>query len=310
MTAMPRQDTVLVVEFQGDIVRTIPLTFTALRIGRAPDNELYLQHPGISRHHVELSIGTSGLVATDLDSANGTFLDGVQLLPNQPTRLEVGQVLQIGPYIFALRRSPAERPDGVTPVPSSEPDGALRRVIVQTDQFVNVVPTYPRRPTLPAPAPSGFVSKYLDYLPPVFAENDFLGRYLLIFESIWEALEQRQDHIAMYFDPRTCPESLLPWLAAWFDLKTGFHWPEARTRDLVEQVSDLYRYRGTAYGLTKMLEIWTGATPDITEDPNEPFVFHVRMKAPPGGQIDRAIVEQLLNDHKPAAVGFTLELEG
>ena len=306
---MPRQDAVLVIEFQGDVVRTIPLTFTTLRIGRAPDNELYLQHPGISRHHVELSLSPSRLVVTDLDSANGTFIDGVQLLPNQPTPLELGQVLQIGPYIFALRRSPAERPDGVAPVPSSQSDGVQRRARVEIDRYVNVVPTYPRRPTLPVPAPVGGVSKYLDYLPALFAENDFLGRYLLIFQSIWEALEQRQDHIAMYFDPRTCPESLLPWLAGWFDLKTGFHWPEARTRDLVEQVSDLYRYRGTTYGLTKMLEIWTGATPVITEDPNEPFVFHVRIKSPAGGEIDRAVVEQLLNDHKPAAAGFTLELE-
>ena len=59
-----------------------------------------------------------------------------------------------------------------------------------------------------------------------------------------------------------------------------------------------------------MLEIWTGATPEINEDANDPFVFHVRIKAPAGGQIDRAVVEQLLNDHKPAAAGFTLEVEG
>ena len=211
MTAVPRDDAVLVVEFQGDVVRTIPLTFASLRIGRAPDNELYLQHPGISRHHVELNMGPSGLVATDLDSANGTFIDGLQLLPNQPTPLDVGQVLQIGPYLFALRRSPADRPNGVAPAPASEMNGSQRRGRVVIDQYVNVVPTYPRRPTLPVPPPSGPLSKYLDYLPAVYAENDFLGRYLLIFESIWEALEQRQDHIAMYFDPRTCPESLLPW---------------------------------------------------------------------------------------------------
>src|SRR5579864_9147933 len=275
MTATPRQDGVLVVEFQGDIVRTIPLTFSVLRIGRAPDNDLYLQHPGISRRHVELSIGPSGLVATDLDSANGTFLDGVRLLPNQPTPLQPGNALQIGPYVFAVRRSPAERPDGLEPVLTA-PNGAQRVTRAPLDDAVNIVPTYPRRPTLPTPPPSGRLSKYLEYLPATYAESDFLGRYLLIFESIWEALEQRQDHIAMYFDPRTCPEALLPWLAGWFDLKTGFHWPEVRTRDLVEQVSDLYRYRGTAYGLTKMLEIWTGVTPEITEDPNEPFVFHVR----------------------------------
>lgn len=113
----------------------------------------------------------------------------------------------------------------------------------------------------------------------------------------------------MYFDPGTCPEPLLPWLAGWFDLKTGAHWPEARKRDLVEQVADLYRYRGTTYGLTKMIEIWTGCTPEISEDPNQPFVFHMRLKAPRGGQVDRALVEDLLNTHKPATAGFVLEIE-
>jgi phage tail-like protein len=310
MTAAPRQDGLLVVEFQGDIVRTIPLTFDVLRIGRAPDNDLALQHPAVSRRHVELSLTPAGLVATDLESINGTFVDGVQVLANQPTPFEPGQTLQVGPFIFVVRRSPADRPDGVRPV-ASLANGGLPESVARgpIDQYLTVAPTYPRRPTLPVPAPSGQRSKYLDYLPTVFAENDFLGRYLLIFESIWEALEQRQDHIAMYFDPGTCPEPLLPWLAGWFDLETGFHWPEARKRDLIDQVADLYRYRGTAYGLTKMLEIWTGTTAEISEDPTQPFVFRVRLKVPPGGQVDRSQVEDLLQTHKPAAAGYVLEIE-
>ena len=58
-----------------------------------------------------------------------------------------------------------------------------------------------------------------------------------------------------------------------------------------------------------MIEIWTGSTPEISEDSNQPFVFHVRLKVPPGGQVDRALVEDLLNAHKPAAAGFVLEIE-
>jgi phage tail-like protein len=308
MTAVPRQDGFLVIEFQGDIVRTIPLTFDVLRIGRAPDNDLALQHPAVSRSHVELTLTPSGLVATDLESANGTFVDGVQLLPHQPTLVEAGQTLQIGPFMFAIRRSPADPPGAIQPL-ATHPNGGHTVGRAPIDGSAIVVPTHPRRPTLPVPAPSGRRSKYLDYLPAVFAENDFLGRYLLIFESIWEAIEQRQDHIAMYFDPRTCPEALLPWLAGWFDLKTGFHWPEARTRQLVEEVADLYRYRGTTYGLSKMIEIWTGCTPEITEKTSEPFVFHVRIKPPPGMEIDRDMVEQLLIAHKPAATGFVLSIE-
>jgi len=113
----------------------------------------------------------------------------------------------------------------------------------------------------------------------------------------------------MYFDPATCPEPLLPWLAGWFDLKTGSHWPEGRVRDLVDEVADLYRFRGTAYGLVKMLEIWTGVTPEITENPGELFVFRVRMKVPSGTEVDHQLVEDLLHANKPAASGFILEVE-
>src|ERR1700675_3032595 len=110
---MPHQDGFLVIEFQGDVVRTMPLTFDILRIGRAPDNDLSLQHPGVSRVHVELSLTPSGMVATDLESSNGTYIDGVRILPNQPTLIGPGQVLQVGPFILAARRSPADQPNGI-----------------------------------------------------------------------------------------------------------------------------------------------------------------------------------------------------
>ena len=48
-------------------------------------------------------------------------------------------------------------------------------------------------------------SRYLGYLPIIFHDTDFLRRYLLIFESIWEPLENRETHIDMYVDPRTAP---------------------------------------------------------------------------------------------------------
>jgi phage tail-like protein len=309
VTALPRQDGFLVIEFQGDVIRTIPLTFSAISIGRAPDNDLSLQHPAVSRRHVELTSGPTGLVATDLGSANGTFVDGNRILPNQPTLVESGQTLQIGPFVLVTRRSPADPPDGARPMPAETNGDQRHRASAGALEDYLPIPIHPRRPTRPVPPPVERLSKYLNYLPSVYAENDFLGRYLLIFESIWEALEQRQDHIEMYFDPATCPEQFLPWLAEWFDLRTRAHWPEGRVRDLVDQVAELYRFRGTRYGLAKMIEIWTGITPEITDQPDQPFTFHVRMKVPADSrEVDRELVESLLREHKPAASSFVLEI--
>src|SRR5437016_878110 len=109
MTAVQPQDAVLVIEFQGDVVRTIPLTNTVLKIGRSPANDLPLQHPGVSREHVELRLTPQGMVVTDLESSNGTYVDGARILAYQPTQVAPGQSLQIGPFILAIRLSPGHR---------------------------------------------------------------------------------------------------------------------------------------------------------------------------------------------------------
>src|SRR5262249_6296889 len=230
----------LVIEFDGDIVRTLPLSYGVLRIGRGPDNDLALQHRGVSRNHVELHVTADGILVTDLGSVNGTFIDGERLLSHQPTRLELGQELRVGPFVLAPRRSPSDQPDGAVPTPLEREPRPPRRDIEWVPP-----PTVERRPSLPVPAPNAQRSRYLNYLPAIFSDNDFLGRYLLVFESIWEPMEQRQDHIEMYLSPATCPASFLPWLASWFDLTVSPHWPERHVRELVQQAMDLYRWRGT-----------------------------------------------------------------
>ena len=293
----------LVIEFDGDIVRTLPLSYGVLRIGRGPDNDLALQHRGVSRNHVELHVTADGVLVTDLGSVNGTFIDGERLLSHQPTRLELGQELRVGPFVLAPRRSPSDQPDGAMPTPLEREPRPPRRDIEWVPP-----PTVERRPSLPVPAPNAQRSRYLNYLPAIFSDNDFLGRYLLVFESIWEPMEQRQDHIEMYLSPATCPASFLPWLASWFDLTVSPHWPERHVRELVQQAMDLYRWRGTNYGLAQMIELWTGVTAHIEESPTEQFVFNVRMTPPSGVKVDRQVVEDLLNAHKPAHAGYQLEI--
>jgi phage tail-like protein len=161
-------------------------------------------------------------------------------------------------------------------------------------------------PRLPVPIPPGDTSRYLRDLPVIFHDNDFLGRFLKGFETIWEPREQRQDHIALYFDPRTAPAAFLPWLASWVDLPIDPDWPEERTRRLVADAMGLFRWRGTRYGLTEIIRASTGVTPEIVED--GPFMFRVRLRAP-AGAVDRAMVASLIETHKPAHTGYVLDLQ-
>jgi ABC-type multidrug transport system ATPase subunit/pSer/pThr/pTyr-binding forkhead associated (FHA) protein len=67
------------------------------RIGRDEGQvQIHLPHPQVSRRHAAISLhGTTATVA-DLQSANGTFLNGVRI--KEPTRLQPGDQLDIGPY--------------------------------------------------------------------------------------------------------------------------------------------------------------------------------------------------------------------
>jgi hypothetical protein len=60
-----------------------------------------------------------------------------------------------------------------------------------------------------------------------------------------------------------------------------------------------------------MIEVCTGLQPDIFEKPDEPFIFHVRVRlAPAAGHemVDRAFLEELIQLHKPAHAGYILEV--
>jgi len=165
-----------------------------------------------------------------------------------------------------------------------------------------------RMPVRYTAPPDGLDSRYLRYLPAIFQENEFLGRYLRIFETIWEPLEWRQNHINLYFDPRTCPPSFLPWLAGWLDMAVNPYWPESRVRRLIAEAADLYRWRGTAYGLKRLIEVVTGLMPTITENPAQPFVFHISLSIPPNSDVDARLIDDLVRTHKPAHAGYILDI--
>jgi phage tail-like protein len=114
-----------------------------------------------------------------------------------------------------------------------------------------------------AVAPQG---RLLRHLPALYADQDeMMGRFLMLFESFWEPIGDRIDHISDYFDTRLAPPDLLPWLATWVDLILDEDWPEEKQRQLLGSMVLLYRQRGTRRGLQKYLEIYTGQKPEIVE---------------------------------------------
>lgn len=80
----------------------IPLPNEQLTIGRASESGLVIRDDYTSTHHARLLLWKDGWVIQDLDSTNGTFLDGVRV--NVPTPVPLNTPVKIGTTSFELRR--------------------------------------------------------------------------------------------------------------------------------------------------------------------------------------------------------------
>jgi predicted component of type VI protein secretion system len=89
-------------------------------VGRDPEADVCIDDEAVSWHHLEIE-GGGVLMATDLDSRNGTALNGEPL--DRPRRLRDGDVLTVGEYRLEISDPVAGRA-GAT-VAASEPSVAL-----------------------------------------------------------------------------------------------------------------------------------------------------------------------------------------
>jgi adenylate cyclase len=77
--------------------QTLALTDKGLRVGRALDNDIVLNHVIVSRHHAQVDLRGRDAWVTDLGSRNGIFVNRLRVKEEQ---LADGDVLQVGPFEF------------------------------------------------------------------------------------------------------------------------------------------------------------------------------------------------------------------
>lgn len=77
-------------------VETYTLDGDTVSVGRAEGNTVALDTETISRYHFSITNKNGVVQLTDLDSANGTYIDGTQLNSNDPYLLEDVEEIQIG----------------------------------------------------------------------------------------------------------------------------------------------------------------------------------------------------------------------
>lgn len=110
-TASHRPFRVLIVTRGGAQEQRVVLGDEPLVIGRAPASGLMLAAHEVSRAHCQITAAGESVTIADLESTNGTFVDGRRL--SGSTELPQGLIVQVGP--FQLRWEPALDVEGTMP---------------------------------------------------------------------------------------------------------------------------------------------------------------------------------------------------
>src|SRR6266545_82255 len=154
--------------------------------------------------------------------------------------------------------------------------------------------------------------------------DPFIGRFLHIFEDVLSPVQQIADTLPERFDPGVTPPPMLDLLSTWVGGHRPDNMPETRWRKLVRNLVSLHRWRGTKRGLRLALELATGRSPLIAEygaglvvsddaalgsntalDDRRPLQIAIVFDCP-AGSIDRALIDDIIRDYKPAHISHSL----
>ena len=89
-------------------VTSLPLHHDEYGLGRAEANSIRLTDRNISRKHAKLRRGPQGWLVSDLQSYNGTYVNGVRVAAEQP--LQPTDIIQLGDYRIELLDEVAAQP--------------------------------------------------------------------------------------------------------------------------------------------------------------------------------------------------------
>ncbi|NEZ67916.1 phage tail protein [Leptolyngbyaceae cyanobacterium CCMR0082] len=183
-------------------------------------------------------------------------------------------------------------------------------------------------------------SLYLDFLPDIYRNVDFVGRFLKIFETTFEPAVDILDHQWAYLDPLTAPQAMLPFLAHWVGWSFQGPLSLAQQRALIRYAMEIYRWRGTRRGLRFYLHLASGLPLDdhVSDESqrsigihenfsqgyvlgqtilgestilrgNLPYHFNVQLRPPRDYPLDETLIRTIIEQEKPAFCSYALAIE-
>jgi pSer/pThr/pTyr-binding forkhead associated (FHA) protein len=104
---MPR----LILQFHDRVLKDCVVGPHVVRIGRLPDNTVVIDNEAVSSHHARVVAEGDRFVLEDLNSTNGTFVDGQRITRHT---LRHGDVVLVGKHTLVFDETPKQQPAAAT----------------------------------------------------------------------------------------------------------------------------------------------------------------------------------------------------
>ncbi len=128
----------VVVDLGGKEILRIPLKGPTMTIGRDPQCDLHLDNRALSRRHAQIEKRGAAIWVRDLQSQNGTFVNGARI--NDPQALNGGDRIEVGRYEVRIDGVEEARQD--TPVLTlTGPEGRHRFAMVGDEIILGRAPS-------------------------------------------------------------------------------------------------------------------------------------------------------------------------
>lgn len=141
MTFERSTDRLRLVALSGPLVGVmLPLTGDEVTIGRDPSSGIALADRSLSRAHSALTLGNNGWTIRDLGSANGTFVNGIQV---QQQLLHEGDQITAGESVFLLFLKPLDADSAGVELVTAAPAMTTSRLRLEDSHYLSPVPAQP-----------------------------------------------------------------------------------------------------------------------------------------------------------------------
>jgi hypothetical protein len=89
----------LVLKFDGQVLKEVPIGASPITIGRAPDNDIHINNLAVSNYHARIYADAGQLMVEDLESLNGIVLNNSRVTKGH---LSSGDTILVGKHVIVV----------------------------------------------------------------------------------------------------------------------------------------------------------------------------------------------------------------